>query len=785
VVDPAPSSRVLALAVLALTVAGTGVLPAQVDSVGGTGLFVVELTDPPLTRYRGTVADIPATDPEVTDAGRLDPRDSATLAYLDHLVGLQHRCVGRIAAALGRWPRIVYRYVAVANGIALELTDDEAAAVAGVGGVLRLRPSRDHHPATDAGPAFLGAPAVWDGTVTASLPGSRGEGVVIGVVDTGINSDHPSFSATPPDGHVFTNPHGQGVFIGWCDPDHPGWDPTFACNDKLVGAWDFVDAISAEDDGPEDGHGHGSHVAGIAAGNTLNDPPVSGVAPHANLIAYDVCYRDPVQGETCPEAAIIAAVDQAVLDGVDVLNLSLGGGLSPWTDVDALLLQAVAAGVFVAAAADNQGPQPGTVAHRGPWVATIGASTHDRVANQSLLIDLAGGFTPPTNLVGASLTAGWGPAPVVWAGSFDNGTPAPELCLEPFPAGTWSSGEIVVCDHASGFPLTVCENVADGGAGACVVANSSTTTPVQTSAHVIPGIHVDAAAGDALRAWLAAGTGHTATLTDAEMITDPAAGDLMASSSSRGPAGNLEIIKPDLVAPGIRILAPLASGVIPGFDGDEFFHISGTSMATAFATGGAALLRALRPRLRPMQLRSALAMTAVTTLDDGGVAATPFARGSGRIDLPAAARAGLVMDESASAMAAADPAQLGQPRSLNLPALVDGSCAGLCRWRRTLSAVEPGTVVWAVTTLAPAGLDITVEPTSFASGPVGSQPCLHIAARIGDALPLDEWVFAEVRLSPDDPELAELHLPVALVASAPLSLVFADGFESGDAAMWE
>src|SRR5690606_13371146 len=159
-------------------------------------------------------------------------------------------------------------------------------------------------------------------------------------------------------------------------PVSSNYDPTFPCNDKLIGAWNYAD-------GPRDNNGHGTNVASIAAANaysvtifaTTTQIPTtfSGVAPHANLIAYDVCY-----GSYCTESGVLAALDQLVLDGVDVVNISLGmGAVNPWSNAMTLALLGVReAGVFVAIAAGNTGPTPSTIngPANAPWVVTVGNS---------------------------------------------------------------------------------------------------------------------------------------------------------------------------------------------------------------------------------------------------------------------------------------------------------------------------------------------------------------------------------------------------------------------------
>ncbi len=733
---------------------------ATSSEVRSPEIYLIRFEEPPLSRYRGDVPGLRGTSTASTGERKLNPRHPASRDYLDYLNRKQTRRLALIKRVLRRPPAVVFRYRVIANALALRLRPREAARIARLRGIRSVGPDSHLHLATDAGPAWIGAPAVWDGSATGGLPGTRGEGVVIGILDTGINIGHPSFSDTPADGHVFTNPFGPGNFIGWCNLEPRRFERAWECNDKLIGVWDFVDAISPENDGPLDGYFHGSHTASIAAGNVLEWPAVSGVAPHANLISYDVCYALTPAQQDCPLSAVAAAVEQAVWDGVDVLNFSIAGGSSPWDDLDTdrIFLNAVAAGIFVAASADNTGPAPGTVGHLGPWVATVGASTHHRLANRNTLSDLY--WSPPVaEFAGDSLTDGYGPAPLVYAGD----------CATRFAAGTWR-GEIVVCDNQGPVHRVIaCQNVADGGARGCVLANIAGGNPwVVAEAHVIPAIQIDESSGDLLRAWLAGASERKARITPSVLVTDPALGDIMAGFSARGPNPAFDVIKPDLTAPGVNILGALNSGLIPDFRGSEFFAVSGTSMASPHVAGAAALLVALHPEWTPPELSSALLLTASTAVrkQDGVSATDPFDRGSGRVDLTRAASTGILLAETSENFAAADPAAGGDPRTLNLASLAASDCAGRCEWQRTLRSPLAAAVAWTASSTAAAGLRMTVVPESFELSAGASSLTLRVTVEIEPDAVLGSWSFGEVVLTPDESAIPQVRLPVAVVPTA-------------------
>src|SRR5690606_15450065 len=259
-------------------------------------------------------------------------------------------------------------------------------------GVAAVVPDEVRELATDVSHDLIGSASFWDGDTGTDLA-TRGEGVIVGLLDTGINPHHPSFAATAGDGYVHTNPFGSGNFLGVCDPSHPNPEPIGDA--KLIGECNFHPSSP----NAQDVQGHGSHVASTIAGNiheatfTMGNSTITrtiqGVAPRANIVSYLVCFP------TCPVSSSVAAADQAIADGVDVLSFSISGTDSPWTDlVDLAFLEAYQAGIFVAAAAGNEGPGAGTVAHTGPWNAAVAASTHERVVGHTVDVFTDSGPVP-------------------------------------------------------------------------------------------------------------------------------------------------------------------------------------------------------------------------------------------------------------------------------------------------------------------------------------------------------------------------------------------------------
>lgn len=701
--------------------------------------YIIQLSAPPLARLMRQA------------------QPTAVSQYQQYLDAQQASFVAALSQNLGRPIEPLYRYTVAYNGLTVSLNGAEAVQVTKMPGVTAVIPDREENLLTDAGPAWINANTIWDGSgVPGGLPG-KGEGIIIGVIDTGINMDHPSFAAVGGDGYTHQNPLGSGNYKGVCDPGSSQYDPAFTCNAKLIGAWDFAD-LYGESDGPEDSNGHGSHTASTAAGNMVNaalstptgfsyQSDISGVAPHANIIAYDAC----VTG--CPSSALLAAVNQAVADGVDVISYSISGGDAPYTDpVEQAFLAANEAGIVVSAAAGNSGPDPSSLNHQSPWVMTVGASTHNRVFRNSLS-HLGSSDGPLADIAGQSLTAGYGPAPIVYAGDFGDAQ-----CLNAFPPGTWN-GEIVVCDRGTIARVQKAENVLAGGAGGYVLANTAVEgDSLNSDAYALPGVHITYVDALVLHNWLASGSNHQAQIGGTTAVLSNADADKMASFSSRGPNTAMDVIKPDIVAPGVNIFA--ADKTTQLLSPPEYQLLSGTSMATPHLSGAAALLRQVQPTWSPDELRSAMMMTAVSSTirkESGQTPADPFDRGAGRVDLSRAARAGLVLHETRANYEAAEN---GDPTSLNLPTLMQSDCQQSCTWSRTFRSTLNEAATWTGTAETPDGVQVSLTPSQFSLQP-GQQQTVQITADLSGYPASSGWAFATLVLS--SPGQESLRLPIAVL----------------------
>lgn len=624
------------------------------------------------------------------------------------------------------------------------------------------------HPSPGA--AWIGAQGVWTGAETGGLPATMGEGVVVGIIDSGINPHSPSFAAIGGDGYLHSNPRGK--FYGVCDPENQEiFNPNVTCNTKLIGAWSYIaDDFNHSTGNIVDFNGHGSHVAATAAGNIVQEvtlsfangfaltTDISGVAPHANIISYRVLGADG-SGLT---SGILAGIEQAIKDGVDVINLSLGGGLyDPWTDIiyGLPLLNAREAGIFVAVAAGNDGPAAATIDTPGvvPWVTSVGASTHDTSYINKL--SLTGGPTMGAEIRGLGITIGYGPAPIVYAGDF--GDP---LCQGTFTAGF--HGEIIICDRGENGRREKGGNVRANGGGGMVLAevNPGGAENLVAEEHFLPTVHITQADAGQLNDWLAQGTGHVATISGTTADVSPEHADLVAGFSSRGlNLSAADNIKPDILAPGTDILAPVVDGV-------GYASWQGTSMASPHVAGVYALLKALHPEWTPAEAQSAIMTTARqgATLDDAGTTAPPFAAGAGRIDAGRAARAALVLDETSEGFQQADPtlywesteSGLGLTSAMNLASLGNGSAIGRCSWSRRVRSVSSQRTSWTATMQTDPGLLLTVVPESFSLAP-GESIEITVTADLFGA-PRDEWAFGRVLLTEAAGKGPGAGLPVAV-----------------------
>jgi subtilisin family serine protease len=713
-----------------------------------SGNYIVRLSEPALAGYHGGTSGLAA--PARTGGqghNRLDVHAASSKKYVDHLKTQQGAALQAINKKLGRNVHVSRSYQHAFNGLAVKVSEDEAKRIATLPGVTAVTKAKLYQAQTDSGPQWIGAPAVWSGQADPGIPGTKGEGIVVGEFDTGINFLSKSFVNTGSDGYAMVNPLGAGNYLGTCAA---GQQDTGFCNNKIIGAYDFsYDVVCPADacvsgyydtPGAIDINGHGSHTASTAAGNATNinflgqTVAISGVAPHANIIAYQVCFTDTSSGGAlCEESSVIAAADQVIQDGiVDVVNYSLSGGTDAWSDDVALsLLNLTDAGVFVAAAAGNGGPDPSTVQHQEPWTMSVAALTHDRVITDVRLDVTSPGPVPPalTNIEGNNSDSHpIGATPI--SGPLAMSGTNPGACTNTGGfAGTFTPGFIALLPLDGMCPFQEkMDNAFLAGAIAGVEYQNQAggTGEWYGSQYNLPGEWISREDGEALRDWLSANPGATVTLSKTAKTFNhqhPEYGDILAYYSARGPATSSSLLKPEIGAPGVQILAAWAGNAgVYGTPADYQFE-DGTSMATPHVTGAAALVRSAHPDWSVYEVKSALMLTAKNTgllKDDGLTPTDPFDVGAGRVDVAKAVASPLVMDETSVRMALANPVVNGDPTKLNLAELTSGQCIDTCDWTRTVRNVS-GEEQTFTASVNVAGVSLTITPNQFTLAPGATQ----------------------------------------------------------------
>ena len=505
-----------------------------------------------------------------------------------------------------------------------------------------------------------------------------------------------------------------------------------------------------------DSEGHGTHTATTAAGSPvahapvlgIDRGPVSGIAPGASVIAYRICLE---QG--CFSSDSVAAVQQAIKDGVDVINFSISGGANAYTDpVELAFLDATAAGISVNASAGNSGPGAGTVDHGSPWVTTVGASTSNRHFQSTLTLTAADGAS--YSKVGSTLTSGVTGVAVVRAADVAGYTGGLN-CLSPFAPGSLA-GKVVVCQRGVNGRVEKGFNASQGGASGMILYNP-TRSDTETDNHFLPAIHLEGPNAELL-AFLGAHAGITATWATGQKAA--VRGDVMAGFSSRGPSA--DFIKPDITAPGVQILAgntPTPTAVASGPPGQLFQAIAGTSMSSPHLAGASALVKAAHPTWTPGQIKSALMTSSIQDVlkEDGVTPADPFDRGAGALRVDTAVAAAVTISETLEGFLAS----AGSPKDrvdLNLPSIQASPLPGSLTTHRTLKNVTSRAQKFKVSTTGTNGLKVTVSPREVTVPP---RQARSIAITLDGTAAPDGWSFGQVTLTPNDHKVPKVVLPVA------------------------
>ena len=715
---------VMTFAIVSPSAADTPTIdPAGIFEESPNGIYIVQMLDKPVLAYEGDIKGFPATKP--APGQKINPQDGKVVKYADFLKTKHDALLGQINAG----GKKVYSFVYAFNGFAAELNAAQAAKLSARPDVVFVEPDQLMQLDTSRTPDFLGLTA--SGGLWEQLGGveNAGEGVIVGIIDSGIWPENPSFSDRDADGKLVFR-----QIPGWHGKCTPGEDfPASDCNQKLIGAqwynsgWGGDDGVKTlfpyEFASTRDADGHGSHTASTAAGNYgvnavvdgVDLGMISGMAPRARISAYKVCWGSGGEGG-CFGSDSVAAIDQAVADGVDVLNFSISGTRTNYLDsVEVAFLFAADAGVFVAASAGNSGPGAGTVAHMSPWLTTVAAGTKDDFYAGE--VTLGNGST----YSGASRASAVGPADLVYSADVGLAGADPNqvrLCYPGTLDPALVTGKIVACDRGVIARVDKSLAVAMAGGIGSILMNTGPSS-LNADLHSVPTVHVDHIAGAAIRAY-AQTSGATASLVgnNLQIIEAP----FVASFSSRGPnqAGG-DLLKPDIMAPGVDILAAVSP---IGYGGHDWDFLSGTSMSSPHIAGLAALIIDAHPDWSPMMVKSAFMTTASTMTNNGNpIPGGPFAYGAGHVVPNSAVDPGLVYDAgwvdwlgflcgTGQLNASYCPAIGIDPSDLNYPSISIGELAGTQTVTRTVTNVGPAGT-YNVSVDAPPGIDVVVSPASL------------------------------------------------------------------------
>ena len=760
---------------------------------------------------------------------RFDKTDPAIQGYAARLVEGQDKLLALSGAQL------IYRYQFGLNGFAARMHPSQAHKLENLPEVLHVWEDEVRPLATTDSPRFL---KLFDRDKGLRGPlGLDGEDIIIGVIDSGVRPEHPSLSdmreANIP--RLCRGDWAENSLLGkWlCRrfkdlPDELMFEPPEAwngicqsgerfeetlCNNKLIGARFFADGAQSSgpiDPGeilsPRDVDGHGTHTATTAAGNATRAEifdtvvgRVEGIAPRARVAAYKACWLRPGEVRaSCNTSDLVNAIDAAVADGVDIINYSVGNSLTRVTTPDDIaLLAATKAGVFTVVAAGNEGPNLGTVGSPagGPWIITAAASTRDGTASfEALRVSsppsVAGlvamkeaNFTPSLEEIGTVS----GDLVLVDDDSTDanSGVGTTSDGCQSIENGSEVAGQVALVQRGGCLFTTKILNAEDAGAEAVVVYNLAGDPIVMNGSSAgidIPAVMIGQADANLLLAEVDAGNQVVVQLEHGLLLKENDDGNVMASFSARGPGPAPDIVKPDVTAPGVNIVAGFTPDAVNSTPGEDYAYLSGTSMSTPHVAGVAALLKQAHPEWSPTAIKSALMTTARQDLiaSDGESAAHPFDYGAGHIVPNDASDPGLVYevndDEYDAFGCGTEPRLVADSRcddleaagfsfagaDLNQPSIGIARMASGQTVRRHVTSVSEQTESFVAEVTPPIGMNVDVAPPSITVGP-GETVSYDVTFNLEDG-PLDLWRFGALNWVGED------HSVYSSIAVKPISI---------------
>ncbi|KAJ0102290.1 hypothetical protein Patl1_06086 [Pistacia atlantica] len=669
--------------------------------------------------------------------------------------------------------KITHVYKTVFHGFSARLASQQVQELKKRPEIVGVIQDRKRHIQITRSPGFLGLTTATKTRINDLRQKSNyGSNVIIGVLDTGLWPEGKSFQD-----------HGlDPIPSRWKGECVGGEDfPKSLCNKKLIGARYFrseeLSNISARDH-----HGHGTHTSSTIAGHTVNNASflgfangeASGMAEKARLAVYKVCWN----GGQCMESDILAGLDKAVEDGVDVISISLGSGRSEPYFLDPIAIGSFGAmekGVFVSAAAGNSGFRAETVDNVAPWMITVGASTIDRKFPADVVLE------DGTTITGSSLYNGKQLPnktyfPLIYAGS---------TCMYGSLDQKLIHGKIVVCDR--GDIGCVDKGIAvkkAGGVGMIVANTESSGEGLIADAHLFPGLAITLSAREKVLNYINSTKNPRATMVFHKTQLGAKPAPVVAVFSSRGPnPQSIYIVKPDVIAPGVDILAAWTndsspSGCLEDTRRAEFNIISGTSMSCPHVSGLAALLKAAHLDWSPAMIKSALMTTAYTQDEDGNPLLDEkdlnqtniWAMGAGHVDPQKALDPGLVYDLTAedyidflcASSYSLDHIQMITRRSvncslskienpwdLNYPIISiafddskSSNSEGLVT--RTVTHVSETASTYKVTIINPEGVSVTVDPEELEFEEKSEKQSYKVKISIKEMVVTDDKVTSKV-----------------------------------------
>ncbi|CAL5198118.1 unnamed protein product [Lathyrus oleraceus] len=566
---------------------------------------------------------------------------------------------------------IFYSYSKYFNGFAALLDEDEVAKISKNPNVLSIFLNKPRELHTTHSWDFLGFER--NGVISnrSIWSKSKGEDIIIGNLDTGVWPESMSFNDEGV-GPIPTRWHGI------CQVDKNNTD-NFHCNRKLIGARyfykgylaDLGDAKNVTFNSARDLDGHGTHTLSTAGGNFVANANIfgygngtaSGGSPQARVAAYKVCWPPLAIGGGCYEADILAAFEAAISDGVDVISASLGGSPVEFFESSTSIgsFHAVAQGIVVVSSAGNTGPSPHTVSNLEPWSITVGASTMDRsftsfvtLGNKKILegASLSESNLPPNKLYPLLSAAD--------ARAHNASSANALLCKNGTLDPTKVKGKILVCLRGDNDRADKGVQAARAGAVGMVLANNKEgENDIIADAHVLPASHITFKDGIYLFNYINSTKSPMASISRVETQMGVKPAPFMASFSSRGPNSlDPSILKPDITAPGVDIIAAFSEAASPSDQASDkrrssYSTLSGTSMSCPHVSGIVGLVKSIHPDWSPAAIKSAIMTTArikdntgQLITDSSRQKATPFAFGAGHVQPNRAVDPGLVYDQN-------------------------------------------------------------------------------------------------------------------------------------------